>query len=541
MLRKIIPQILLFYFLLFLTTSYAQENQERTELIEKRTPYSKTYVNSNGTYTSVISTGFMHYKNENDDFEEIDCSIVQSQAPQFDYEVQKGRYFAYFKSDLSQLDPIEIKRRDGTGLSMQLWGAAYFDTLSKEYHILQHIKQTTASVNSNEIYYHGAFNNVDVKYIYTDNKLKEEILLSQKARERLPDPSNYDLDPASTFLVFITKLNFNSQKISPYAYGKMIHNVDYEGYDRIDFKNVLNEIKFFFPIDFAFLESHRDSISSENMIPIRKRLIRRNGQLFLLSGVPLEWLHKISPGTVVFDPQVQIGASLDAYVYYTSSTAENAPRYTNYGSAENLYIAAWTSSGQATKARAYLKFNLSSIPSNAEISDAKLKTYWHNLSTSGSSGYHGGGNTYRRNQSSTYLKRVTTNWTESGITWVNQPYSTTTHQISITAPSSFTSNFTVTVTQLIKDMINNGNHGFLWQLQSEQYYRSVNLASSENRYTSRRPVLEVTYAVPNETYYIRDAIGSVIAKYVYIGSQKSITYYIRDVNGNVIGTYKRQE
>ena len=90
------------------------------------------------------------------------------------------------------------------------------------------------------------------------------------------------------------------------------------------------------------------------------------------------------------------------------------------------------------------------------------------------------------------------------------------NQVSIPAPTGPQSAFlNIDVTNLVEDMLANPpNLGFIWMLQDETEYRSVNLGTSENRYLDRRPVLTINYSIPQSiTYYIRDAAGNVVATY----------------------------
>jgi hypothetical protein len=493
-------------------------SQERQELVEKRTYFSKTFLNSDDSYSVELSTGPVHFRNENGKFEEINRNIVSSSLADFDYEVTKGLYHVYFKSDLSESYPVAFETKGGSGLLIKPWGVGYLDISTKNYEILQQTQPTIAATSHNEIMYENAYSGVDIKYIYTDKKLKEEIYFSQSARSNLPNPSNYNMNFANTYLVFISKIDIDMPTTQPYVANTSIKNIEYEGEDRINFKSVKGDLKFFFPVDKAFLESERDSVVIENAINIRKRIINVNENKFLLSGIPLSWVNNQSDGTIIFDPQVEIlqpdsTSGCDSWVYYIQNQSSYANN--NYGSLEYLHITAFTKSGSPTRSRAFLKFDLSVIPPGCTINSAYLEGFWHNLFTVYSSGYHGGGDSTRWSQSSTYVRRVTENWSDTTITWNNQPDYTTDNQASVSAPSSGTDSFYVDVANMVEDMITYDNYGFIWMLQTEYQYRSVNLGSSDHASEpARRPKLTINYSVPAlTTYYIRDASGQVIATY----------------------------
>jgi hypothetical protein len=83
-----------------------------------------------------------------------------------------------------------------------------------------------------------------------------------------------------------------------------------------------------------------------------------------------------------------------------------------------------------------------------------------------------------------------------GVTWVNQPATTTQNQVTL--PASTFSNqdyLNINVTSLVQDMIDNplSSFGFMLQLQTEQFYRSLVFASSDHNNAFLHPKLNVCY------------------------------------------------
>jgi RHS repeat-associated protein len=499
-------------------TNYQEENfvksdtvkEGRQELKSRRTYQSKTFLNDDGSYTLELSASFMHYKDERGKFKEIKRTFVPSSHPEYGYEVTQGLYHAYFKSDIAQPMPVLFETKERLQLQSQLWGVGYFDISSKEYHILQRTQSSIAEAMGNEVIYRNVFTDVDVKYFYNDTQLKEEIYLNQGARDRLPNPARYNMDINSTYLVFITRLDFNKEKIRYYVQNTDVTDVAYEGKDRLDFKDLCGAVKFFFPLDIAFLESERYVMDEENVIDVRKRIVKVNGERYLLAGVPLTWVRNVPEGTIVFDPVISMqpdgAAGKDAFVYKSTKPGYEYMADNNYGASAAFYIVAGTHSGYPKYYRGYIKFDLTSLPENANISSAMLNTYWANLGSP-----HGDGVYSRYSISSTYIRRVTQNWDESTVNWNNQPSSITSNQVSVPAPSSSTSDFSVNITNLVTDIRNSGeNNGFFWRLQTEQYYRSIYLASSDHSEVARRPMLQINYTHSlTKNYYIKDHLGSI--------------------------------
>jgi len=492
--------------LFFVNIVYATERQE---IISKRTYQSKTYANADGTYSLELSTGYMHYKNEQGEFLEINPNFVFSTYGDYNYAVTKGLHHTYFKSDLTQSNPVMFETKDGFQLGMKLTGVAYLDVSTKNYHILQNIQSTNAYVNGNEILYQNAFSNVDVKYIYKDTRLKEEIYISQVARNSLPNPSNFGLNSASTYLVFITKLQIrDSTNINYYANNQNITNTAYEGEGRIKFKNLRGKLKYFFPVDIAFMEAGRDSSSMDEFVKVRKRIIRKNGKLYLLAGIPLSAVNSFPAGTIVLDPQIAIQpastAGKDSYVYKYERTGYDFCANTNYDGSETHVAKAWTGSGYPRYYRTFLEFDMTTLPGNAKIDSARLDVYWPDLGVQ-----HSGGTYSRYSIASTYIRRVLENWSENSITWNNQPDDTTLNQVSVDAPSTGTSDFSANVTEIVKDMLRDGNYGFMWRLQTEQYWRGMRFGSSDHTVSSKRPKLTINYTTLEKYYYLKDHLGNI--------------------------------
>ena len=444
------------FFILVTIINTGLGNNNRKELIEKRTYCSKTFENEDGTLTTEVSLGYWHYRNAAGKLEEIEPDFIASQRLGWDYQVTKGFYNVYMKNDISQGNAVTFETIDGFQIRSNLQALAYLDIASKKYKVLQKARSGKAMINGNKILYPDVFKRVDVKYTYKSTRLKEEIIISQDARNALPDPELYGLDAANTYLVVITKLNVDTKQMKYFVNNKDITQEEYEGEKRIEFRNLAGELKFFFPVDVAFLQNEEEI--PEYQIKVRKRMIHIKGERYLLSGVPIQWINSAPQGTIVLDPQIAIRpdgtAGKDAIVRISYKPGEESWKNTNYGDVSYLSAAAWTRNGKGFYRRSYFQFNLSFLPEGANINSATLNLYVGPYQ-------HGGGNDYRRSLSSSYLRRVTESWDEHRITWTNQPAAVTTNQLSIPAPATIKSDFTLDVTQLIKDMLNTNNYGFL--------------------------------------------------------------------------------
>jgi len=160
----------------------------------------------------------------------------------------------------------------------------------------------------------------------------------------------------------------------------------------------------------------------------------------------------------------------------------------NYASAESITAYTWTHRGNKAVKRFFMEFDYSSIPSDAIITSASLSLYYNPSDIYESFDYHSGTNDI-------LIERVTGAWAENTLTWNNQPASTSTNRVSLAPSTSKTQDYTnIDVTQMVSDMVSQGNHGFLVRMKDEAYpYRSVLFASSDHTNSSLHPKLEIIY------------------------------------------------
>ena len=161
----------------------------------------------------------------------------------------------------------------------------------------------------------------------------------------------------------------------------------------------------------------------------------------------------------------------------------------NFGASKELSAIAWTNGGAVSNARGLIEFDLSAIPAKSLINNAKLSLYYNPTSTNGN-------DTALIGTNACLLKRITENWTRETVTWDNQPQTTEINKVIL--PQSTTSNqnyLDINVTALVADMINNPTQsfGFMLKLETEEFYRRLIFASSDNPDLTLHPKLEITY------------------------------------------------
>ncbi|HMR40436.1 MAG TPA: DNRLRE domain-containing protein [Ignavibacteria bacterium] len=136
--------------------------------------------------------------------------------------------------------------------------------------------------------------------------------------------------------------------------------------------------------------------------------------------------------------------------------------------------------------RSYFRFDLSEIPSDSNVIDARLSLF---ANPNPSNNTHDGLNR-------SYIRRVTTPWIDADVTFDNQPDFTHANEVVLEQSNSPYEDYTnIDVTEIVRQMVSEpeNNHGFMLALRLEGIYRSMNFASGECPDISKRPLLVVTY------------------------------------------------
>jgi hypothetical protein len=186
------------------------------------------------------------------------------------------------------------------------------------------------------------------------------------------------------------------------------------------------------------------------------------------------------PVTLTLQPDSSNSADIDISSLFTSNSYERNRYLVPYN---------WSQFGNTETRRTLIKFDLSSIPSNAVIDSAYLSLYYSQNFVADNPPFtgHFGSNAFE-------IKRIVQDWNPSSTNWNNQPATTNTNQILAAASQSQTQNYlNLNVKNLIADQVQNGNFGFLIKHQTESPYKLTSLTSSEERNPAIRPKLIVYY------------------------------------------------
>ena len=166
---------------------------------------------------------------------------------------------------------------------------------------------------------------------------------------------------------------------------------------------------------------------------------------------------------------------------------------TNFGNNIDFNAHSWTNQGAPVDHRSLIEFDLSYIAASSTIISAYLSLYSYNSPAVGSHSTLSGSN-------EAVIQRITSPWNENTVTWGNQPIGSPINQVILPQSTNPIQDYlNIDVTNLVQDMISTPStgHGFLFKLITEQYYRRMLFASSDNPINNFHPKLVVTYSTVN--------------------------------------------
>ena len=188
--------------------------------------------------------------------------------------------------------------------------------------------------------------------------------------------------------------------------------------------------------------------------------------------------------TLTFQPDATTGK--DAYLQSLNPDI-------NYGTHPDFNSEACKNGGNFVAVRSVIDFDLSSIPSTAVITNAKLYLYTYN---SPNTGQHTGDNI-------SLLQRITSSWNANSVTWNTAPTTTTLHQATLSASTDVNENYIVDVTNLVQDYVadNSNSFGFMLRLADETVFKKMVFGSSNNADSTLHPKLVITYTqtIPSDS------------------------------------------
>ena len=341
------------------------------EIIENRTINTKTYYLGDGKYAIDASIGSLHYKNDHDNileqWKDIDTEIVASPKIDWDWEVIKGNWHLLIKDNTT----VAIGK-DGNWMGFQYQGFAYYDSQSKNYYILQNRNSVTPVIDNNSIRWENLFHGVNLEYVYTPNGFKENLEITQIARDYLAlhPPSEFGLDNQTSYLVGYMQCDWQNAYSVEDKEGNPVNldNYEIEG-NSIFWRNpTRDKIVSALPTGYAIHEE----LQPEEWAKIRHRFyLHENSNHYLLFGAKVTTLNQYPLGTIILDPTIdeQVDASADdAYETESSGAVDRTFGGVYYRSNASSTLRYWGADRWALG---------DNIPQGSNITMAYMRSYFY--------------------------------------------------------------------------------------------------------------------------------------------------------------------
>jgi len=204
-----------------------------------------------------------------------------------------------------------------------------------------------------------------------------------------------------------------------------------------------------------------------------------------------------------------------------------------------LVATAWTCQGNPCNVHSLLKFDLSSIPSNATVQSASLTLYANPEQINGNPAL---GPTYG-SANEVELLRVTSPWSSSTVHYYNEPTTTNVNQVIIPqSASAYHDYYNIDVTAPVQAMVSSPstNYGWLMKEVVEVYYNGMVFCSSNYSDSLKHPLLTVCYTVTGidevnsiTSYLSQDPSGNYIT-IMMDGNPGKINIEIIDAGGKIV-------
>jgi hypothetical protein len=247
-----------------------------SELTNKRTPYSKTYHNNDGSYQKRIGVGPIHYVDENGNLDDINTNFVISNDLDFDYEVIRGFYKVKIKTFSDSQNLVEYNI-ENSFFKIELQDL-FWRQENGDKELISIPLHADGIINGNRIVYSNAYGEgIDVEFIYHPQYFGKNLILNSVPAQI---PGN-----DFTYLQFNFKMTI-SDNIEVFIDEKELGEKEIITKGQIEFRDKnTGELQFFFNDPYS-----KDNQS--NKYPISLSL-RKNGTEILVSKlISKDWLEK---------------------------------------------------------------------------------------------------------------------------------------------------------------------------------------------------------------------------------------------------------
>jgi RHS repeat-associated protein len=417
------------------TTAAADPPPPPSELVGQRTASSRTFDNHDGTYTTSLYSGPVHYRDAQGAWRPISSAVVPTTESGYGFENQANRFRMLFKSTSAN-----------DFLALETGGARFRVTL-------QNAAQVAAQAGPRKVTYPGVFSGIDLRYDLRPDGVKETLLLQNA---QAPTSYRFLLTPPASARIHAAQRADGSWAFFMAPHARPV-----------------------FVIDAPWAAENDEPVANRSHASLA---VTRIGDVFALDlSIDGQWLR--APGRqfpVRLDPTITIQPTIqDASFDFGCLGCAGV-------SSDRLSIG---TEGLSTKWRSALQFSLADIPAGASVSSAKLKLYFDGTCLLGSGTCGGTSHTID-------ALRMTSSWSPSSKT--SELVFDTTPLTSFTLPASASAQWmNWTITSTVQDWVSGfqPNFGLLLKRAPEPPAASGPKPPSRNYAAEPTlgPTLEVTY------------------------------------------------
>ena len=477
---------------------------DKVELLDERNEYSKTYINSNGTFSTEITQTPQHYQDNKGKWKDIQNDLVRTSKGKF--KNKANSFDVEFDETIDKKSVGITVNEDEYKVNLQL--------TQLENEVVETVQSTIGEVSENQITFPEIFSGISAEYTVGENFVKEDIIIEEKPQNGLPEKFIYKLD--------LKGLTYKELDNKVYLYDSSTSDPIY-----------MIEAPFMYD---AYVPEGFHSSSEIKAIPeesksydIKLETKESDGQLYIELVPSQEWLNdenRFYP--IVIDPTIYRiqGAELttDTIIRsgFTSQVGGNDTEIGVGRSGDNIV-------------RSLLRFDLSALSCYESILSVDLSLY---LSSTNST-----------SPINISAHKVSKTWNENEATWKNRTSST----LWTTAGADYNTTAYNTVTGIATIPTNIENGIVKWALPTESLYgwacdptinygillKSTNEStkvykkfySSESTVNAQyKPKLVITYKSSSrlglEDYWDYDSYPLVDgAGYINIGTQNNVLQY----------------
>ncbi|MDQ0414363.1 DNRLRE domain-containing protein [Mesobacillus stamsii] len=445
------------------------KSKVREEIVSKRTANSKTFLNTDGTYTAEISQIPIHYKNSRNTWSEIESNLIENTTEE-NYQNKANSFKAKLDKKVDKDTPLLQVEDQDRSIKMEL---APVENTGKEP------AEVTGVVEDNSIQYPEIYQNISLTYTIGADRIKEDIIFNERTSSGFPDKFTYKLD----------LVGLNAKEVEGVLY---LYDQD------------TNQPIYYFETPYMY-DSYKPegfqtakeitSIPEEAIsydVTLEHEVI--DGQLYLYLIPSKAWLEdseRIYPITI--DPTI---VKLQSSNYVKDTNLRST--FPTQTGGNDLELGGGASNGNVL--RSLIKFDLSSIPGATHILSSSLNLWFS--STNGSSpvdiSLFKVSRDWEENQASWNYAMTSPSvlWTNKGGDYVVSNKLATVN--GFTSPTSLDLDMKkwevpIHIIQNWKDSTD-PNYGFLLKSDSESTNIYKKFVSSEHTFDSKyHPLLAVTY------------------------------------------------